>query len=144
MRKKSNDEAVSSVLGEFLMICLVLVLVAVFGASLSNFVPEDRDPTVTFLVDSLPSDGADHAVTIWHKGGDGLMKSSITVIFTNNTNRITCDSTMITINDDVTRKGIVTGDKIVVDVGKRLAGDEMIQIATSRAVIFNGRVYRNE
>ena len=62
-----HEQAVSEVVGEMLMIGIVLILVSVFSASLPDYLPSERSPTVTILLsnDTLGN------VTLWHKGATG-------------------------------------------------------------------------
>ncbi|PKL59597.1 MAG: type IV pilin, partial [Methanomicrobiales archaeon HGW-Methanomicrobiales-4] len=52
-----RDSAVSSVVGEVLMIALVLILVPMVTISLMNQLPEDRVPTVTIKMGSVSQSG---------------------------------------------------------------------------------------
>ena len=44
--KKDAECGVSEVVGEMLMIALVIVLLSVFSATLLQFLPADRDPSI--------------------------------------------------------------------------------------------------
>jgi len=48
-----------------LMIALVVVLLSVFSAALYNFLPTDRDPSISIMMSNDRQN-----VTLWHKGGD--------------------------------------------------------------------------
>ncbi|WP_062397618.1 type IV pilin N-terminal domain-containing protein [Methanogenium cariaci] len=62
--RQINEEAVSEVVGEMLMIALVLILVAIFSASMGNYLPHERDPSVTIMATAN-----DSHIVLWHKGG---------------------------------------------------------------------------
>ena len=83
-RSKQNA-AVSEVVGEMLMIGIVLILVAVFLASLSNHLPSERSPTVTIRM----SNDTDGHITLWHKGGDWVKADTMRVIVSDENNTIT-------------------------------------------------------
>jgi archaeal type IV pilus assembly protein PilA len=77
MRKISEQEdGVSEIVGEMLLLAIVLVLLAVFSSSLSNYLPPPRDPSVTIRMSPLQGDN----VTLYHKGGDAIKTSDLTVI----------------------------------------------------------------
>jgi FlaG/FlaF family flagellin (archaellin) len=138
MQKRTGDEtAVSGVIGEMLMIGIVLLLVAVFSASLSNYLPSERSPTVTILMsnDTLGN------ITLWHKGGDWVKADSIRVIVSNQTYqasyRLNDPARFILVPDT---QVFDLGGNITVIRGQRLVGDESVVLATDRAVIFSGTV----
>ena len=82
-----KDSGVSTVLSEVLMIALVLFLVPVVTISLINQLPEDRVPTVNIKMDvNYSSDKL--LVTLYHKGGDYIKKSDISIIIRTNNNGI--------------------------------------------------------
>lgn len=78
-KTKQDSRGVSEVVGEMLMIGIVLILVAVFSSQLPNYLPSERNPSVTIMVsnDTLGN------VTFWHKGGDWVKVSSLKVIVSN-------------------------------------------------------------
>lgn len=73
-----NNEAVSGVVGEMLMISLVLLLVAIFAVSLNNCLPTERAPTVTVMMTNTTEN-----ITLYHKGGDWVQASDLEVIVSN-------------------------------------------------------------
>lgn len=79
--KKSNtrhsDDAVSSVVGEMLVIALVLILVALLAISAFNMFPENRD-TVTTISMNKTTD----TIHFWHKGGDWIAGNKLTATLT--------------------------------------------------------------
>ena len=139
MRKCARENsAVSEIVGEMLMLAMVLVLLAVFSSSLSNYLPPPRDPSVTIR---MSYDGSDTA-TLYHKGGDAIKTSDLTVIVEDNGslkkfspgNGVTVfqyqtgiqNPGLFDLGDRITVTGVQEGDKL--------------SIATSHAVIYNGRV----
>jgi archaeal type IV pilus assembly protein PilA len=72
-----KDAAISSVIGEMLMISLVLILVPLVTVSLLNQLPEDRLPTVTITMGTISPAEELH---LYHKGGDWIKTENIKVI----------------------------------------------------------------
>ena len=138
-RNVKNSHAVSEVVGEMLMIGIVLILVAVFTASLADFIPSSRSPTVTIIM----SNDTGGNITLWHKGGDWVKAETLRVIVSNTTGMTT-----YTANSDP--PFILVPDKQAFDLESNITvirnlpftRDECISLATDRAVIFSGTVRR--
>jgi FlaG/FlaF family flagellin (archaellin) len=135
----SHNTAVSELVGEMLMIAIVLIIVSVFSASLSDYLPSERSPTVTLRI----SNDTDGHITFWHKGGDWVKTDALKVVVSNLTSMssytLKSDPPFITVPD--TQAFDLEGN-ITVDYGKSLVGDEEVILATDRAVIFSGMVGR--
>jgi archaeal type IV pilus assembly protein PilA len=138
-RKVKNSHAVSEVVGEMLMIGIVLILVAVFTASLADFIPSSRSPTVTIIM----SNDTGGNLTLWHKGGDWVKAETLRVIVSNTTGMTTytanSDPPFILVPDE---QAFDLESNITVIRNVPLAGDESVSLATDRAVIFSGTVRR--
>jgi archaeal type IV pilus assembly protein PilA len=130
-----HDTAVSEVVGEMLMIGIVLIIVAVFSATLAEYLPSERSPTVTIMM----SNDTVGTITLWHKGGDWVKTGTLKVVVSNATRMRTYtlngDPSFIPVPD--TPSFDLDGN-ITVDYGKPLAGDEQVTLVTDRAVIFSG------
>jgi len=138
-----NTGAVSEVVGEMLMIGIVLILVAVFSASLADYLPSERTPSVTIRMSHNITDGT---ITLWHKGGDWVKAEDLNVLVRDN------DSVTAPVTRYTTRNGdhdfILVPDaqafdlesNITVSRGQPLTGNESITLATDRAVLFSGTV----
>lgn len=87
MRQKNNsrNQAVSEVVGEMLMIGIVLILAAVFTSQLPNYLPSERSPTVTIMMNNDTFGN----VFFWHKGGDWVKVSDLRVVISNQTYQAT-------------------------------------------------------
>lgn len=140
-KNRENESAVSAVVGEMLMIGIVLILVAVFSASLPGYLPSERSPTVTIKV---CYDNTSGTITLWHKGGDWVKASSLKVIVSNTNDTF---QKSFRLNDPVDRFILVPDNQafdlnstIMVDWEKSLEGNEKIVLATDRAVIYSGSV----
>lgn len=139
----SHSTAVSEVVGEMLMIAIVLIIIAVFSASLSDYLPSERSPTITIMM----SNDTEGHITLWHKGGDWVRTDALKVIVyaTNGMNTLTSTYTLKSSPPflPVPRtQSFDLNDNITVEYGQPLAGDEVVVLATDRAVIFSGRVGR--
>ncbi|MFA6362870.1 type IV pilin N-terminal domain-containing protein [Methanoregula sp.] len=137
-RSKQNA-AVSEVVGEMLMIGIVLILVAVFSASLSNYLPSERSPTVTIRM----SNDTTGNITLWHKGGDWVKADTMRVIVSDATNSVTKTYTIKSNPPFLavpSAEAFDLGDNLTVDWGGPLDGNESVVLATDRAVIFSGRI----
>jgi len=133
MRKITRKEdAISEIVGEMLMLTIVLVLLAVFSTSLSNYLPPPRDPSVTIMMSPLDST----SVMLFHKGGDAIKKSDLVVII-DDTKKLSGANNDIQITSDY---GL---DPLLFDLGDWITispvndGDE-ITLATTRTVLFKG------
>jgi FlaG/FlaF family flagellin (archaellin) len=129
------DSGVSEVVGEMLMIALVIVLISVFSATIFNFLPTDRDPSINVMMTNDQQN-----ITLWHKGGDWVKFEDLTVIVGNETNRSSFS----------TRTGnlILVPNKTVFDLGSNitvqmptlLEGNETVKLVTPHTVIYTGQV----
>lgn len=140
LNRTGNESAVSGVVGEMLMIAIVLILVSVFSASLSDYLPSERSPSVTILM----GNDTQGNITLWHKGGDWVKAGSLRVVISNLTYQQT-----YRLDDPPSRFILVPhaqsfdlGGNITVISGTRFVGDESVILATDRAVIFSGTVAR--
>ncbi|NLA99404.1 MAG: type IV pilin [Methanomicrobiales archaeon] len=127
-----NDDAVSEIVGEMIMISLVLLLVAVFAVSLGNFLPTERAPTVNVMMDQT-----DNTITLYHKGGDWVQAKDLEVIVSSRT--AGSQSYRIGEFDLVPEKEVFDiGSNITVKY--EVTGDETVRLVTPRVVIFSGEV----
>lgn len=132
-RTGPGEGAVSEVVGEMLMLALVLILLSVFAASIGNYLPGERTPSV-----SIKMSNTTESITLWHKGGDWIEKKDITVIITKNmaVERFTAHDAAF----------VLSPDKSVFDLGSTITvqcpvtGGEEVRLVTPRAVVFSGRL----
>lgn len=137
-----NTGAVSEVVGEMLMIGIVLILVAVFSASLASYLPSERTPSVTIRI----SNDTGGNITLWHKGGDWVKAEDLNVLVRDN-DSVTApvihytirngDHTFILVPD---AQAFDLESNITVSRDKPLSGNESITLATDRAVLFSGSI----
>ena len=144
MHKNNNHgTAVSEVVGEMLMIGIVLILVSVFSSSLPNYLPSERNPTVTIMM----SNDTGGNITLWHKGGDWVKTDVLKAAISNTSDGKTfvtpytlkSDPPFIPVPD---AQAFDLGDNITIIFGQPLAGNESVVLATDRAVIFSGTIGR--
>ena len=80
--KKDNtesDDAVTSVVGEILLMALVIILVSLFAASAFDLLPGDRQSAVDV---SMSYDKTNKILSFWHKGGDWIAGDDLAVTLT--------------------------------------------------------------
>ena len=146
--KRNRDDAVSELVGEMLMLTIVLILLAIFSATASNYLPPPRDPTVTIMVDG-PDNETDPVnyidICLYHKGGDWIKKSDLTVIISDEKSTISkypYDNESFVLEPD-SQSFDLGGRIVIVHVPKALAPYE-VQLVTPRAVVFSGEVLIHE
>jgi len=136
----SHSTAVSEVVGEMLMIGIVLILVSIFSASLSDYLPSERSPTVTI---TMGNDTAGN-ITLWHKGGDWVKAETLRVIVSDASGM----TTSYTLKGNPSfilvpyAQAFDLESNITVIRNTPLTGNESVSLATDRAVIFSGTVGR--
>jgi len=132
-----NNEAVSGVVGEMLMISLVLLLVAIFAVSLNNCLPTERAPTVTVMMTSTTD-----TITLYHKGGDWMQASDLEVIVSNfsSTNSATRKYRAGDSNFNLSPQKQVFDIGSSITVECEVTGDEKVSLVTPRAVLFTAEV----
>lgn len=132
-----QEEGVSEVVGEMLMIGLAILLIAVFSSVLGNFLPSAHDPGVTVMI----TNDAEGNVTLWHKGGDWVKVEELTVIIGNDTSRLSVSQ-----HDPrfllVPKKNVFDlGSNITIITGTSFSSDETVSLVTPRAKIYSGTVH---
>lgn len=130
MNNKSDtrDDAVSSVVGEMLLLTIALILTAVFAVSAFSFLPGDREDRVNVDVEI-----SGQTLTFWHKGGDVVASDRLTA----------------SVYDGMTKRpvAVITPADAVFDLGKNYtvtvtglkSGDE-IRLSTERSILYTGVV----
>ncbi|MCK9630627.1 MAG: type IV pilin N-terminal domain-containing protein [Methanoregula sp.] len=132
-----GDSGVSEVVGEMLMVALVIVLLAVFSAALYNYLPTDRDPSITIKMSNDTRN-----ITLWHKGGDWVKKVDLTVVIgtADSSRRIPWNNANFTLVPD--KDVFDLGSNITVTVSQDLDlwGNESVKLVTPHTVIYTGRI----
>lgn len=130
-----QDNGVSEVVGEMLMIGLAILIVGVFAAAVGNFLPGARDPSITIMMSNDTSGN----ITLWHKGGDAINKDDLSVIilYPNDTRQKIPSAAFVMVPGNVSVFDL--GSNITVYAGP-LAGNETVSLVTPHARIFTGKV----
>jgi len=143
---------VSEVVGEMLMIVLVVILISVFSAALFNYLPVDREPSISIMMtnDTLGN------ITLWHKGGDWVNGEDLSVIVGNDTGRESYrfndtftdpENQFSLVHPNQQKKKVFDlGSNITVRMAgdlwesKSIRGNMSVRLITPRTVIYSGRI----
>ena len=128
----AKDDAVSSVVGEMLLLTIVLILTAVFAVSAFSFLPGDREDIV-----DVDAEISDDRITFWHKGGDAVPKDQLSAAVYDGVTPKTVTVTSL--------KNAAGTDTSVFDLGgyytvsvSNLVSDDEIRLSTDRTIIYTG------
>ena len=134
--KKDNtesDDAVTSVVGEILLMALVIILVSLFAASAFDLLPGDRQSAVDVSM-SINGD----TISFWHKGGDWIEGSELSASLTESDGKKH-------ILEKVSLRDCFGDEKLVFDLGGSYtvklptslpAGTVNIRLTTSDSVLY--------
>lgn len=134
--KKDNtesDDAVTSVVGEILLMALVIILVSLFAASAFDLLPGDRQSAVDVSM-SIKGD----TISFWHKGGDWIEGSELSASLTESDGKKH-------ILEKVSLRDCFGDEKLVFDLGGNYtvklptslpAGTVNIHLTTSDSVLY--------
>ncbi|MDO8841293.1 type IV pilin N-terminal domain-containing protein [Methanocalculus sp.] len=137
-----HDLAVSSVIGEMIMIALVIILVALFASSVFSLIPGERDATVDI---AMKSGAGDSGIIFWHKGGDWVQKKDLTVVVLDKDGGRkeypsgSVPIILYNVNNDETMTFDLGGRLEVSPVSELKKGD-MIRVLTRTTVIYSGEI----
>lgn len=128
----AKDDAVSSVVGEMLLLTIVLILTAVFAVSAFSFLPGDREDIV-----DVDAEISSNTITFWHKGGDAVPKDQLSAAVYNGVTPRTV--TVISLKNAADAETAVfdLGGSYTVSVSSLTSGDE-IRLSTDRTIIYTG------
>ena len=128
----AKDDAVSSVVGEMLLLTIVLILTAVFAVSAFSFLPGDREDIV-----DVDAEISDDTITFWHKGGDAVPKDQLSAaVYDGVTPKtVTVSSLKNAAGDDTAVFDL--GGYYTVSVTGLTSRDE-IRLSTDRTIIYTG------
>ncbi|MDD1719378.1 MAG: type IV pilin N-terminal domain-containing protein [Methanoregulaceae archaeon] len=146
-----DDNAVSEIVGEMLMLAMVLILLGIFSASVSNYLPEPRDPSVTIMIryQENPADPGQNVLNLYHKGGDLVRSSDLSIVLENAIGGEQDYVTLLKVESPGVQI-IPAGDPEVFDLGDSLRVTNetgcippdlrTVRVSTPHAVIFTGRI----
>ena len=133
-----KDDAVSSVVGEMLLLAIGVILVAVFATSLMGLLPSDRDDHVDAAMDS---DVLNHTIMFYHKGGDAIAKEELRVMVYPEGNIIPRDCSISPLIDSKGDETTVFNLGCVLKVSvPDLAPKDQVRLATDNTIIYTGVV----
>lgn len=138
--KRDRDDAVSELVGEMLMLTIVLILLAIFSATASNYLPPPRDPSVTIIAKNVPSTPGSMNICLYHKGGDWIKTSDLTVIVSHSTDvwKYAHDNASVQLWPDPGSQSFDLGDWITITNVPKATYE--VSLVTPRAVVFSGMV----
>ena len=128
-----KDDAVTSVVGEILLMALVIILVSLFAASAFDLLPGDRQSAVDVSM-SINGD----TLSFWHKGGDWIEGSELSASLTESDGKKH-------ILEKVSLRDCFGDEKLVFDLGGNYtvklptslpAGTVNIRLTTSDSVLY--------
>jgi len=135
-----DGDAVSSIVGEMLMLTLVVILIGLVSVNAQSILPPPREPSVTV---KMGYDDVSTTLTIYHKGGDPVEVDDLKIVVSKGDNQYTyckdgsCTSTFTT----------DPGGIEIFDLGSSVSADLSpidppfaVKVATSRSVLFTGEV----
>ncbi|KAF1076438.1 type IV pilin N-terminal domain-containing protein [Methanogenium sp. MK-MG] len=127
-----DNDAVSPVLGELMMIVLALLLVSLFSVTLLSLLPSERSDSVDIMMDNSLEN-----ITLQHKGGDWVRKSDLQIVIIKDK-----QTTTIRSSDDffiLEGNSFDLGNEIVVQPPDiKFDGGEIVRLVSARSVIFSG------
>ena len=131
---KKNDDGLSSVVGEMLLLVTALILVAVFAVSLLSILPGDRVDTA-----EVSAEITGNTISFYHKGGDriGLEELKLTVFNGAEKRAVTFQS--LTLPDGQSASIFALGSCLTYTVPGLTKGDD-ISLISDTAIIYSGVV----
>ncbi|WP_067050367.1 type IV pilin N-terminal domain-containing protein [Methanofollis ethanolicus] len=131
-----HEEAVSSVVGEMIMIVLVIILVALFATSAFSLLPGDRETSIDIAITG-GSPGSD-TISLWHKGGDWVEKKDLkVVIIRKNGDRKEYRPDIYDHKGNCTEAFDLGGSLKVNMPGTPLAAGDTVRLVTPKSVIWS-------
>ena len=128
----TKDDAVSSVVGEMLLLTIALILTAVFAVSAFSFLPGDREDIV-----DVDAEISSNTITFWHKGGDAVPKDQLSAAVYDGVTPKTVTVTSLKNAADAETAVFDLGGSYTVSVSSLTSGDE-IRLSTDRTIIYTG------
>ncbi|MGB4049420.1 MAG: type IV pilin N-terminal domain-containing protein [Candidatus Methanoculleus thermohydrogenotrophicum] len=136
--RNQHDDAVSSVVGEMIMIVLVIILVALFATSAFSLVPGGREASVDVV---MKNESEDTMVVFWHKGGDWVEKKDLTVLVINKSgNRKEYRPEGVFDHQDNSVEAFDLGGYLNVTIDPSLGEGDIVRLVTPKNVIYSGVV----
>ncbi|MBR5007348.1 MAG: type IV pilin N-terminal domain-containing protein [Methanocorpusculum sp.] len=129
-----RDDAATSVVGEILLMALVIILVSLFAASAFDLLPGDRQSVVDV---SMSYDDANKTLSFWHKGGDWIAESDLTVTLTEGNSKTTLGQKSLTDFEGQTKVVFDLGGCYTVSLPDSVpTGEVSIRLTSSDSVLY--------
>ncbi|MEG3055909.1 MAG: type IV pilin N-terminal domain-containing protein [Methanoculleus sp.] len=133
--RRQQDDAISSVVGEMIMITLVIILVALFATSAFSMIPGGREVNVDVVMKNV---SGDTTVVFWHKGGDWVEGKDLVVVVIGEEGKRTEYTDFSLFGADGKPKDTFDlGGRLVVEEVELKSGDIM-RLVTQKTVIYSG------
>ncbi|SAI89076.1 hypothetical protein MBBA_2232 [Methanoculleus bourgensis] len=142
---KQHDEAVSSVVGEMIMIALVIILVALFATSAFSLIPGGREASVDVVMKNASGStnvlSGDTTLFFWHKGGDWVEKKDLTaVVIGEDGSRDEYTTFSLHDHANKTTDAFDLGGCLRVELTEPLGGGDVVRLVTPKNVIYSGEI----
>jgi len=139
-----QDEAVSSVVGEMIMVALVIILVALFATSAFSLIPGGREPSIDVVMKNGsggPPSAGDTTVIFWHKGGDWVEEMNLEVIVVGKDGKREPSDTVCLY--DHAGNGVAAfdlGGRLKADLRSPIKTGDTVRLVTQKNVVYSGEV----
>jgi len=131
-----QEDAVTTVVGEMLLLVIALVLISVFAVSILGLIPGDREEVVNVGMNASVATGT---IELWHKGGDWINKDDLKITVYNGVEKRNMTFVSLINQDDVDVEIFQLGGCLTYTVESLSSGDE-VRLSTQRSTIFSGVV----
>ncbi|WP_319377855.1 type IV pilin N-terminal domain-containing protein [uncultured Methanocorpusculum sp.] len=131
-----QEDAVSTVVGEMLLLVIALVLISVFAVSILGLIPGDREEVVNVGMNSSIDTGT---ISLWHKGGDWINKDDLKITVYNGFEKRNVTFVSLTNQTGYPKEIFELGGCLTYAVESLSSGEE-VRLSTQRTIIFSGVV----
>jgi len=135
-----KEDAVTSVVGEILLLALVIVLVSLFSVSALSLLPGERELTADIVLEDY--NPSLHNLSFWHKGGDWIDASKISVtVITESGDKYTLEKIALKDCKGIDKAVFDLGGNLITEVPSVLWGSGLCSV---RFIAGNTVLYRND
>ncbi len=117
-----------------LLLVIALILVSIFAVSLFGVLPGEREDVVNVAMNT-----SGDTVYLWHKGGDQIEQTDLSVIVYHGTDKRTVKILSLTNINGNTTSSFDLGGCMIIHVDGLASGDD-VRLVTERSTIFSGVV----
>lgn len=129
-----QEDAVTTVVGEMLLLVIALVLISVFAVSILGLIPGDREEVVNVGMNNTSA-----TIYLWHKGGDWINKDDLKITVYNGVEKRNVTFVSLTNQTGYPTEIFQLGGCLTYTVESLSSGDE-VRLSTQRTTIFAGVV----